>query len=223
MDNGNAPDTAVSYDEDYFERGLVLGISGYVNYSWMPELTLRMAHHMVMNLPIGKGETVLDYGCAKGFLVRALRTLDVDAFGADISSYAIDNVDGAVRKHCAIVSGVDDPALFERKFDWLISKDVLEHLTEDDVRVFLRRGFENTRKLFIVVPLAAGDADGTYIIPEYDRDVTHIVRKSMAWWKAEVEAAGWTIDRADYTFPGCKENWTSKWPEGNAFIVGRHA
>jgi cyclopropane fatty-acyl-phospholipid synthase-like methyltransferase len=53
-----------------------------MNYSWMPELTIRMAHHLIQQLPIRSAETVLDYGCAKGFLVRALRILDIDAHGA---------------------------------------------------------------------------------------------------------------------------------------------
>ena len=77
------------YNRDYYESGIENGISGYRNYRWMPELTIRMAHCLIQDLSIDKSHSVLDYGCAKGFLVKALRLLDIDAFGLDVSEYAI--------------------------------------------------------------------------------------------------------------------------------------
>src|ERR1700730_6091946 len=44
--------------------------------------------------------TVLDAGCAMGFLVEALRDRDVEAVGVDISEYAIENVRADVRPYC---------------------------------------------------------------------------------------------------------------------------
>ena len=76
------------YDENYFERGLQLGISGYTAYSWMPELTLKMANFLIEDLDL-KENKVLDYGCAKGYLVKALRHYGITAFGYDASKYAI--------------------------------------------------------------------------------------------------------------------------------------
>ncbi len=40
-------------------------------------------------LPARPGPDVLDVGCAKGFLVQHLRSLSVDAWGCDVSEYAI--------------------------------------------------------------------------------------------------------------------------------------
>ena len=48
----------------------------------------------MLALPIAEGERILDFGCAKGFLVKAMRILDVAAQGVDVSKYAIDRVDG---------------------------------------------------------------------------------------------------------------------------------
>ena len=49
------PDMNELYDENYFERGLQLGISGYTSYTWMPELTLKLAKFLIEDLDlIGK-------------------------------------------------------------------------------------------------------------------------------------------------------------------------
>ena len=60
------------FDEDYFERGVQLGISGYTNYRWIPELTLPLCETMARYLGISKDDRILDFGCAKGYIVRAL-------------------------------------------------------------------------------------------------------------------------------------------------------
>lgn len=208
-----------TYDENYFERGPILGISGYQNYSWMPELTIRMAHKLVMELPIRPGESVLDFGCAKGFVVKALRILDVDATGVDVSTYAIAHADGEVREYCRHVSSHQDPALFVREYDWMLAKDVFEHLVPEDLGDLLRRARSHVRKVFAAVPLAADDDSGKYIVPQYDQDITHRIAKSMRWWTRMFEQQGWRILRASHQFPGCKENWTTAWPNANGFFV----
>ena len=208
-----------TYDEDYFERGPILGISGYQNYSWMPELTIRMAHKLVLELPIRSGESVLDFGCAKGFLVKALRILDVEAMGVDVSEYAIAHADGAVREYCRHITGCQDPALFAGQYDWMLAKDVLEHLVPDDLRTLLDRSRRHVKKVFAAVPLAADDESGKYIVPQYDQDITHRIAKSIGWWTQVFEEQGWRIVRASHEFPGCKENWTRAWRDANGFFI----
>lgn len=208
-----------TYDENYYERGPILGISGYQNYSWMPELTIRMAHKLVVELPIRSGESVLDFGCAKGFLVKALRILDVDATGVDVSRYAIAHADGEVREHCWHIRDAQDPALFARHHDWMLAKDVLEHLTPDELRHLLSRARDSVKKIFAAVPLAADDTSDKYIIPQYDQDITHRIAKSMAWWTHLFEQEGWRVLHASHVFPGCKENWTRTWPDANGFFI----
>ena len=209
-----------TYNADYFERGPVLGISGYMNYSWMPELTIRMAHKFVLSLPIKPDEKLLDFGCAKGYLVKALRILDVDAYGVDVSEYAVGHADGDVRDFCWQISGCDDPGLFrDQQYDWLMAKDVFEHLTESELSTLLKRARPAVRKMFVAVPLAADDECGKYIIPEYDRDITHVIRKSFGWWRKIFEAHEWNVDLAEHSFPGCKENWTTRWENANGFFI----
>src|SRR4051794_23312927 len=51
--------------------------------------------------------TVLDAGCAMGFLVEALRSKGIEAFGIDISEYAIQRADASIRPFCSLGSLTD--------------------------------------------------------------------------------------------------------------------
>ncbi len=207
-----------AYDEDYFEHGVQTGKSGYQNYTWLPELTIKMAHHLIQALPIQSHDRVLDFGCAKGFLVKALRLLDVQAYGIDISPYAIAHLDPAVRSCCALVEGIADPKCFSRDYDWLVSKDVFEHLREDQLRELLSRSKKHVKNLFTAVPLGLHDGSG-YIIPEYDLDVTHVTKQPLEWWVDLFESSGWSVVTVANSFRGVKDAWTNARPDGNAFFT----
>jgi hypothetical protein len=72
-------------------------------------------------------ETVLDAGCAWGFLVEALRQREVEAYGIDISDYAIQNVHPEIQPYCWVGS-VAEP--FPQKYDLIVCIEVLEHLSQ---------------------------------------------------------------------------------------------
>ena len=72
--------------------------------------------------------SVLDAGCAMGFLVEALRDRGVEAFGVDISEYAIAQVRADVRPHCWVGSITD---ALPRRYDLIVTIEVLEHLDEE--------------------------------------------------------------------------------------------
>jgi len=69
--------------------------------------------------------TVLDAGCAMGFLVEALRARGVEAYGVDVSEYAISQVDDSVREYCSLGS-LAEP--LPRRYDLIVSIEVLEHI-----------------------------------------------------------------------------------------------
>jgi SAM-dependent methyltransferase len=207
------------FNEDYYERGLASGISGYMNYSWMPETTLRMAHFMINGLPIAAHERVLDFGCAKGFIVKALRILGIESFGVDVSAYAISQAPAEVAPYCSVIADCHDPACFSQHFDWLVSKDVFEHIAESELRTLLGRARDFVDRMFIVVPFGHDDGSDGFIIPAYDSDITHITVKPKAWWDALFLGHGWQIRSFAFEFTGVKENWTRTSPRGNGFYV----
>ena len=82
-------------------------------------------------------KTVLDVGCATGYLVAALRDRDVEAYGFDISDSAILHVREDIRPFCTVHSLLKDerPPEFPGTFDLVTCIEVLEHLYEEEVDI----------------------------------------------------------------------------------------
>jgi FtsZ-binding cell division protein ZapB len=68
---------------------------------------------------------VLDAGCALGFLVESLRNRGVDAWGIDISPFAIDQVYAPIKPYCRVGSVTGD---LGGAWDLIVSIEVAEHL-----------------------------------------------------------------------------------------------
>lgn len=73
--------------------------------------------------------SVLDAGCAMGMVVESLRDRGVEAYGVDISEYAIANVREDIRPYCQVGSILQP---FPRRYDLIICIEVLEHLAARD-------------------------------------------------------------------------------------------
>lgn len=73
--------------------------------------------------------TVLDVGCAMGFLVEGLRARNIQAFGVDVSEYAIHHVHNSVAEFCTLGSATEP---FARTYDLIVCIEVLEHLAPRD-------------------------------------------------------------------------------------------
>ena len=209
--------TADMYDADYFLRGKETGKSLYENYHWMPDLTIPMVEAIITHLGIEKVDTILDFGCARGYVVKAFRQLGYNAWGHDISQWALENADEEVKEYLI----ANESTLFANDFDWVIAKDVLEHIgsinaTVDTLKCITRKG------IFAVIPLAHGDRDREmvhYDVPEYEKDITHIHQRPLQWWVGQFHQAGWSVE-GRYRVNGVKDNY-SQYPTGNGFITAR--
>lgn len=72
--------------------------------------------------------TVLDAGCAFGFLVEQLRNARLQAYGVDISTYAIEQVHSSIQEFCWVGS-LTEP--LPHQYDLIVSIEVLEHMPKD--------------------------------------------------------------------------------------------
>jgi SAM-dependent methyltransferase len=204
------------YDADYYLHGKEKGVSLYENYRWLPELTLPMCKAIAEHCGFSTEDDILDFGCARGYVVKALRQLGYEAFGIDISQWAIDNCDPDVTGRVRWWSR-SSHADYDCKFNWIIAKDVLEHVP--DVTATINQFLKNAKiGIFVVVPLSFAD-DHAYVVSEYEKDVTHIHRFMLETWVSMFIRPGWSVE-ARYRLPGVKDNYAS-WERGNGFITCR--
>lgn len=78
-------------------------------------------------------KTVLDVGCAYGYLVEALRCRGVEAYGIDISEYAISCVTSEIRPYVFLNSASEElPKNMPHHYDVIVSIEVLEHMTTEE-------------------------------------------------------------------------------------------
>lgn len=112
------------YNEQYYYSGC--GDVPYENADqWMAHFN-KIADRIVADLA---PRTVLDAGCAMGYLVAALRDRGVEAYGIDISDYAISKVREDVKPYCVVGSLTEPlPDSLPQAYDLVVSIEVLEHL-----------------------------------------------------------------------------------------------
>lgn len=112
------------FNEQYFATGCE------VHYSEVKEAFERIADRIVKDF---NPRTVLDAGCAWGYLVASLRDRGVEAYGIDISEYAISRVREDMKQFCAS-AGLTKPLpdTFPVRYDLIVNIEVLEHMHEDE-------------------------------------------------------------------------------------------
>ena len=112
---------------------------GYGGYRYNPRFWLGVAEDLRDAYGIGAGTTVLDIGCAKGFLLHDLRqvTPGVEVFGLDVSGYAIQNSMEDVRPR--LVRGAAEQLPFpDAAFDVVLCINTIHNLPLDRCKEAIR-------------------------------------------------------------------------------------
>jgi len=142
-------------------------------------------------------KSVFDIGCAKGFLVKALRGLGAEAYGIDVSDYAIELADPDSRPYLRRMSVQDLTSGDE--FDLVHVNGVLVYLTLSEIKRALRRIHEIAR-----VGIMVEQPTREQIVSWYEReDVSAIdpLRKqelSQTDWDRLIAEAGFEKNTTHY-------------------------
>ena len=204
------------FNEDYYERGAETGKSLYSHYRWMPELTIPMAHHIAKYMDLDDTEKVLDFGCAKGFTVKALRLLGYKAYGVDVSEYAISQIEEHTRKWCGVIKPQEPLVCAEFGYDWILCKDILEHIPYDKIDEQLQVFRNGGKRVMAMIPLGDGEK---YIIDSYELDKSHFIREDINWWAEKFDSNGFAVDMITYDMGPFKKNWQKVNDKGNCLII----
>jgi SAM-dependent methyltransferase len=141
-----------------------------------------------------QARTVLDVGCALGFLVEALRDRGVEAFGLDLSSYAIGQVHERARPYCWVASVLDP---LPERYDLIICHEVLEHLPPEDADAAVARLCGATDDVIF-----SSTPDG------YDED-THLNVQPIDYWASLFARHGFVRD-LEFNRTGFVSRWACR-------------
>jgi len=119
----NHINTSRKYGKMYFDGPREYGYGGY-KYDGRWKL---VAKDIVKYFNLKKKDRVLDIGCAKGFLVKDLLSLGIDAYGIDVSKYALSNCEPEVLDRLYLGSA-DKLPFADNSFSAVLAINVIHNL-----------------------------------------------------------------------------------------------
>ena len=183
--------------KDYWEFGCAKKISSYqnsfINWWWIN----RWLQCFTSVFEI-KNKKILDLGCGYGAMVAGFVTWGADAFGIDLSDYAITKgkSEADFLENRIIQGSIHDLSVYaDEEFDIIYSNQVFEHLPEKHVEQLINELCRVSRygaKLWLAF-VTSTEENGTR--SENDTDLTHINLHSMEWWRRRFIKVGFVENR----------------------------
>lgn len=105
--------------------------TGYGGFNYMPRFWEPVIPTFQKHWDLKSGDTVLDVGCAKGFMLYDMQRLipGLNVRGIDISQYAIDHAHPPIKDSLSVAS-CDDLPFEDNSFDVVISINTIHNMDE---------------------------------------------------------------------------------------------
>jgi SAM-dependent methyltransferase len=112
---------------------------GYGGFNYLPRFWQPVIPTLQQHFGLSASSSVLDVGCAKGFMLHDLAALipDITVKGVDVSQYAIANAIEDMRPHLQVADARELP-FGDRTFDVVISINTVHNLIREECGQALR-------------------------------------------------------------------------------------
>lgn len=176
------------YDGRYFAgKNAVSGYDDYQNCKGVLDRWASMVEQLV------HPTSLLDVGCAYGFMLDYFRARNVPAWGMDPSAFAVSHASPSAQPYIAraALPGIPDKIAPTAPvtFDVVTCTEVLEHVPEGLVPASLRELAACTDRFLVTLIMLEG--------PGADGDEGHICLKSRDWWNAQFDTHTSLVARPD--------------------------
>lgn len=179
-------------DEAYYHGGAK---SSYTDYSYQGVIPAIRTYADCIEAffpDLPREAMVLDIGCAKGYLVKELLDRGYEAYGFDISPYAINEGQKEFRelrtrtcvgdlvegKTTVALNGKEATKPLFQNFDLIICSETLEHIPEEFLDSAIENIFDTSKKYALLDMPFEGEEGG--------KDKTHITIHNREWWNEKI-------------------------------------
>jgi SAM-dependent methyltransferase len=181
---------ARQFGKEFFDGERRHGYGGFNYHSrfWQPVVPAFREHFQ-----LAAGSSVLDVGCAKGFMIRdfAAGVPGISVKGIDISQYAIDHALEDMKPHIQVASATELP-FPDDSFDLVISINTIHNLEKDDLAKALGEISRVSRRgAYITVDAYHDDAERERMMAW---NLTAKTIMSVCEWKAFFADVGYEGD-----------------------------
>lgn len=182
--------TARQFGEAFFDGDRLTGYGGY-NYN--PRFWTDTVKRIRDYYGLAPDASVLDIGCAKGFMMYDFKLLmpDMDIRGIDVSEYAIANAKEEMKPFVQVADAKELP-FEDSSFDLVIAINTLHNLPLDECKQALREVERVSRKhAFVMNDAWHNDAERQAML---NWNLTALTYMHVDDWKALFDEVGYTGD-----------------------------
>lgn len=178
------------FDKEFFDGSRDTGYGGFSYHPrfWQPVVPTFQSH-----FGLKSGDSVLDVGCAKGFMMHDMAELipGLTVKGIDISAYAIENTLPDMKSHVQVANATKLP-FPDKSFDVVICINTVHNLEREACGVAVREIERVARRGAFVTVDAYRDDDERRRMEAWNltaRTMMHVDE-----WKAFFASVGYTGD-----------------------------
>ena len=126
----NDRDISRRFDQEYFDGDRKFGYGGY---SYDKKYWATTVKNFIEHYKLNSNSSILDIGCAKGFMLKDFKDLlpDSKIMGIDISEYALKNAHLKVKNYL-IQGNASNLPFLDSTFDLVISINTIHNLNKED-------------------------------------------------------------------------------------------
>jgi SAM-dependent methyltransferase len=162
------------YERDYFTK------DAYHD----PEYFDFPVHEVRVNklVEITRPLSVLDVGCAYGFIVRRLLDKGIPATGCDVSRWAQKKAEGIIPGNFQLCPAWELP-YHDKQFDVVYCEGVLEHIPEGKIEQVFREFSRVGERCYLQISLAEH--------PQFAHEPGHVCCHDANWWFERIPNHSW--------------------------------
>jgi SAM-dependent methyltransferase len=181
---------ARKFDKEFFDGDRA---HGYGGFSYHPRFWTPVVPAFQKHFNLTAGDSVLDVGCAKGFMMHDMARLipGLVVKGLDVSEYAIENAMPDMREHVQVGDAVSLP-FPDKSFDVVISINTIHNLARSECAKAIKEIERVARRGAFITVDAYADEGQRLRMEAWNLTAQTIMHVDE--WKAFFDDCGYTGD-----------------------------